>query len=144
MWRRWRHTSEFLFGIYWWTWKTTIEKNCCSGTIKNVKILIFTMLYFQKIYKIYIIYTIIIYIYLQYHQELSSVSFYCNHYFLFFSWTSWVKNLNFQKMKKTSCRYHHTMKVYYKSWLYDFWFLRYWLHWIDFFFQPGKSKFWKN
>ena len=21
-----RHTSEFLFGIYWWTWKTTIKK----------------------------------------------------------------------------------------------------------------------
>ena len=24
MWRKWGHTSEFLFGIYWWTWKTTI------------------------------------------------------------------------------------------------------------------------
>ena len=35
------HTSEFLFGIYWWTWKTTLLKNCRNGPIKNVKILIF-------------------------------------------------------------------------------------------------------
>ena len=31
------HTSEFLFGIYWWTWKTTLLKNCRNGPIKNVK-----------------------------------------------------------------------------------------------------------
>ena len=36
------HTSQFLFGIYWWTWK----KNCWSGSIKNGRILIFTMLHF--------------------------------------------------------------------------------------------------
>ena len=40
--------SEFLFGIYWWTWKTTIYlKNCRSGSIKNVRILRFTMLYLK-------------------------------------------------------------------------------------------------
>ena len=38
------HTSEFLFGIYWWTWKT----NCWSGPIKNKIISIFTMLHFFK------------------------------------------------------------------------------------------------
>ena len=28
------HTPEFLFGIYWWTWKATIHlKNCWSGPI---------------------------------------------------------------------------------------------------------------
>ena len=33
------HTSEFLFGIYWWTWKTTIYlRNCWSRPIKNVSI----------------------------------------------------------------------------------------------------------
>ena len=43
------HTSEFLFGIYWWTWKTTIhKKNCWSGSIKNVGILIFLTLFFKK------------------------------------------------------------------------------------------------
>ena len=43
------HTSEFLFGIYWWPWKTLIyQKNCWSEPIKNVRILIFTML-FKKI-----------------------------------------------------------------------------------------------
>ena len=41
------HNPEFLFGIYWLTWKTTIYlKNCWSGPIKNVKIFIFTLLYF--------------------------------------------------------------------------------------------------
>ena len=30
-------TSEFLFGIYWWTWKTTIKKNCWSGPINKCK-----------------------------------------------------------------------------------------------------------
>ena len=34
------HTSEFLFGIYWWTWKTNnYLKNCWSGSIKNKIIL---------------------------------------------------------------------------------------------------------
>ena len=44
------HTSEFLFGIYWWTWKTTIheKKNCWSGSIKNVRILIFLTLFLKK------------------------------------------------------------------------------------------------
>ena len=43
------HTSEFLFTIYWWTWKTnTYLKNCWSGPIKNKLIWIFTMLYFFK------------------------------------------------------------------------------------------------
>ena len=39
------HTSEFLFDIYWWTWKTNnYLKKCWSGPIKNKIILIFTML----------------------------------------------------------------------------------------------------
>ena len=43
------HTSEFLFGIYWWTWKTNnYLKNCWSGPIKNKTILIFTTVYFFK------------------------------------------------------------------------------------------------
>ena len=42
-----RHTSEFLFGIYWWNWKTNNHlKNCWSGSMKNKIILIFTMLHF--------------------------------------------------------------------------------------------------
>ena len=41
-------TSEFMFGIYWWTWKNYSLKNCWSGPMKNVTILIFTMLYFFK------------------------------------------------------------------------------------------------
>ena len=39
------HTSEFLFGIYWWTWKTNnYSENCWSGPMKNKIILIFTTL----------------------------------------------------------------------------------------------------
>ena len=31
------HTTKFLFGICWWTWKTTFYlKNCWSGPIKNI------------------------------------------------------------------------------------------------------------
>ena len=41
------HTSEFIFGIYWWTWKTTI-KNCWCGPIKNKIILIITILHLKK------------------------------------------------------------------------------------------------
>ena len=41
------YTSEFLFGIYWRTWKTNnYLKNYWSGPIKNKIILIFTMLHF--------------------------------------------------------------------------------------------------
>ena len=41
------HTSEFLFGIYWWTWKiNNFQKNCWSGPITNKIILIFTILDF--------------------------------------------------------------------------------------------------
>ena len=38
------HTSEFMFDIYWWTWKTTIYwKNCWNEPIKDVRISIFKM-----------------------------------------------------------------------------------------------------
>ena len=33
MWRRWGHTSEFLFDIYWWTWK---RSNCLKLLLKWV------------------------------------------------------------------------------------------------------------
>ena len=39
-------TSEFRFGIYWWTW--TYLKNWWSGPIKYVRILIFKILHFFK------------------------------------------------------------------------------------------------
>ena len=43
------HTSDFLFGIYWWIWKATIySKNCWSGPLKNVRISLFTILYLKK------------------------------------------------------------------------------------------------
>ena len=46
------HNPEFLFGIYWLTWKTTIYlKNCWSGLIKNVKTFIFTFFFLKKIKK---------------------------------------------------------------------------------------------
>ena len=45
MWRRWSTPQKFLFGIYWWTWKTTIKKNYWKGQIKNVGISILTMLF---------------------------------------------------------------------------------------------------
>ena len=40
------HTSEFLLDSNWWTWKTTIKRTV--EPIKNVRILIFTIMYFKK------------------------------------------------------------------------------------------------
>ena len=42
------HTSEFQFGIYWWTWKNYLLKKLLKKTNKNKRILIFQMLYFKK------------------------------------------------------------------------------------------------
>ena len=43
------HTSEFLFGIYWGTWKTIIyKKKLLKWTNKNIRILIFIILYFFR------------------------------------------------------------------------------------------------
>ena len=44
--RKITHMWTFV-GIYWWTWKQLLKNNW-SGPIKNVRILIFTMLYFLK------------------------------------------------------------------------------------------------
>ena len=41
------HLRIFFLGIYWWIWKTNIYlRYCWSEPMKNVRILIFTMLYF--------------------------------------------------------------------------------------------------
>ena len=46
------HISEFLFGIYWWTWKTTnIKLLKCANRRCNKKNVIFTILYLKKIKK---------------------------------------------------------------------------------------------
>ena len=43
------HISEFLFDVYWWTWKIFIyQKTVEVGQQKNKIILIFTMLHFFK------------------------------------------------------------------------------------------------
>ena len=43
------------------------------------------------------------------------------------------KNQNFEKMKKSTWRYHHFTQVYHKWQSYDIWFLRYQLQQTDFF-----------
>ena len=46
------HIWEFLFGIYWWTWKTNIYlKNCWSGPVESKINVIFTILHLKKIKK---------------------------------------------------------------------------------------------
>ena len=48
------HTSEFLFAIYWWTWKTNnYLKNCWSGPIKNKIILIFRPCQINFLFNVY-------------------------------------------------------------------------------------------
>ena len=74
------------------------------------------MLYFLKIY---------IYKNTRNHHQCHSILAILFYFFL--SWARWVKNLNFQKMKKTSWGYHFT-QVHHNS------NLSYWLWWMDFFF----------
>ena len=48
------HTSQFLFGIYWWTWKQ-LSKTCWSGSIKkwnnfNIYNIVFKKKFFLSFY----------------------------------------------------------------------------------------------
>ena len=89
------HMWTFV-GIYWWTWKQLL-KNYWSGPIKNVRILIFTMLYFLKQRKT--LGDIII-------LHLCTKN-------LDMMYSSW--DIECEKMKKNCWRYHHFTHVYQKS-----------------------------
>ena len=122
------HTSVLLFGIYWWTWKTIVfnkllknnllKKNCWSGPIKNVKILLFTMLYcfFKKIIRRY-------------------------HHFTSVYQNSWWRDPSFLKTQKirilkkwkNCCNYYYFAHVYQKPQSSEIQFLRYRERQIDFF-----------
>ena len=47
--RGWSTPQNFFFGIYWWTWKTTIYKKMLKWANKKTKrVLILTILHFKK------------------------------------------------------------------------------------------------
>ena len=111
-------TSELLFGIYWWTWKTNnYYKNCLSGPVKNKIVLIFTMSHLKII--------IIKKITCRYHYQNLD-------YMIYSSWDIELKLVilghfyppknpktqNFEN-EKNCWRYHHMTHVYQKSQSYD-------------------------
>ena len=109
------YISEFLFGIYWWTWKTTlfIKKKCWSGPIKNVRILTFTMMYiFKKKTPEDIIILHLCTKNLDY-MIYSSWNIDCD-YGTFSSLSSTPKKPKNQNFKKNCWRYHHLTKVHQK------------------------------
>ena len=109
-------TSEFLFGIYWWSWKTTIKKNCWNGP-KNIRISIFPIMYFFK-------------------KNIKNMACECDRlklvimgHFLPFTPSHPIppknKKSEFWKNKKNCWRYHHFTHVYQKLQSYEVWFLSY-------------------
>ena len=119
------HTSEFLFGIYWWTWKTTI-KNCWCGPIKNKIILIITILhlkkntwryhYFAPVYQKspwFMIYSL-------WQTEIGNFR---SIFALLLPYKPKISKL--WKHGKNCWRYHHLTHVYKNSQSYDELFLRY-------------------
>ena len=129
------HTTEFHFGIYWWTWKATIYwKNCWSGPVKKIRSLIFTMLHFFKkikknIWK-YHYFTPV-------HQKSLGrdrlklvilgyfMPFCLLKSFLPFYSPKNLKNQNFEEMKRNYLGYHHFTHAYQKLQPHDVQFQRY-------------------
>ena len=133
------HTSEFLFGIYWLTWKrNNYLKNCWSGPIKNKIILIFTTLHFlKKIKKNNCRY---------HYQNLGDM--------VYSSWDIYrAKYTEILKLKKNTSRYYHFTHLHHKWQSYDVWFLRYGAQQTEFFvildyflpfhppMEPGNQNF---
>ena len=126
------HNSEFLFAIYWWTWKTTIYlKSCWSGPIKNVKILIFTILYFFKKIKKHLYKTPVLVLCTKNLHDMicSSWDIECDilklvimGHFLPFYHSAQPEKSEFWKNEKNCWRYHHytfvpkTTIIRYGSW----------------------------
>ena len=160
------HNSEFLFAIYWWTWKTTIYlKSCWSGPIKNVKILIFTILdFFKKNREKHLYKTPVLILCTKNLDDMicSSWNIECDilklvimgHFLPFYHSAPTWKIRILKKWKELLeisslyiCTKNHNHKV---------WFLRYRVRQTDFFchFEPffaylaawqfGKLKLWKN
>ena len=101
------HTSEFLFGINWWTWKT-------NNYLKNHdRMLYCTLDMARNRFNCYFLFWAI---FLPFHLPNSP------------------KNQNLEKVKKDTWRYHHFTYVYHKLWLDDVRLLRYgsWRMWLFF------------
>ena len=105
------HTSEFLFDIYWWTWKT-IKKNCWSGPCwiflkKNIKKNT-CRYHYQNLDDM---------IYHSWDIEQNILKFILKlvtlvHFLLFYP----LKNPKTKILKnEKNCRYHHFTHVYQKS-----------------------------
>ena len=113
------HTSKFLFGIYWWTWKTTVylkkllkwaNKKCKNFNIYNIA-------FFKKNKEVLMIWSTVL--------EIQSVT---DFWVIFCPFTLTPKNptnKNFEKVKQNYWRHHHFTYVYQKPQLYEIWFLRY-------------------
>ena len=117
------HSSKFLFGIYWWTWKIFI-KHLLKWANKKLRILIFTMLHFlknkEKHLKISLFYTCVPKFLMIWSAVPEIGNF--GRFFLPFYPSNDLRNQNFEKLKKQperssfyTCTKNHDHRLY-RSW----------------------------
>ena len=132
------HTSEFLFGIYWWTWKTTIyykkllkwvNKKCENFNIYNVA-------FFLKNKEKHLRYHCFTPAYqkswwydLQFLRYRVSQTEIGNYVPITPPLLKTWKIRILKKWKKNSWIYHHFTHVHQKLQSFEVWFLRYRMKW---------------
>ena len=137
------HTSEFPFGIYWWTLKSQKNKNFEKIFKKCWRFRPFFALllhyWHQKLkFGKNVRNTCRYYFFTHMHHKSRSYdvwflrykvkkanSFVIMRYFLLFDPANNRKNQNFEKIKKTLWKYYHFTLVYHKWQPYNVWLLRY-------------------
>ena len=113
------HTSEFLFSIYWWAWKTIIKKTdkCANKKCENFNI--YNVLLSKKIKKNT----------WRYHhfRSLHQKSWSYDLQFLGYRvWQTEIGNFgSFFALLPHSTKNHHFIQMYWKPQSYEVWFLRY-------------------
>ena len=112
------HTSEFPFGIYWWTVKNLKNQNFEKKNEKKKKKC--WRYHFIHVYQKPQSYEV------QFLRYEWDTYFFC-HFRPFFALLPyyWPRKLKFGKKCKNTCRYYPFTHVLHKSRSYDVWFLRY-------------------
>ena len=132
MWRRWAHlripVSNLLINLK----NNYLLKNCWSGPIKNVRILIFTMLhFFKEIKKNTCYFTLVYQKSWWYAHSFTEIGNYGSFFAFYPPLKTW--KIRILKKKKKCWRYHHFTNVHQKPQPYEVWFLRYRVRQTEFF-----------
>ena len=111
------HTSEFLFGTYWWTWKTTIKKLLKWANKNQNNFNTYNLHFLKKIKKNTWRYILRMctkpendMIYSFWDIEHARLELVILGHVLPFYPTNNPQNQNFEKMKKNAWRYYHLHK----------------------------------